>query len=119
MNTKENTTVRLDLQQREARAAQSAASRGDVFKNSLAQNVGNVKTRYSLKDTDNDGRDLTEAQREFFKDSKVLDEDGQLRVVYHGSDRDFTAFDRGIDGKPAQAYNREKKQILEARRDFA
>jgi len=48
--------------------------------------------RYSLR-VDSEGRELTEGQREFFKDSKVLDEDGNLKVVYHGSMNDFTVFD--------------------------
>ncbi len=44
--------------------------------------------------TDSDGRRLTPQQQKYFKDSKVRDEDGNLRVVYHGTDQDFTVFDR-------------------------
>ena len=51
-------------------------------------------TRFSLKSTDSDGRELSAEQRAFFRDSKVVDEDGQLLVVYHGTDADFTVFDR-------------------------
>lgn len=47
--------------------------------------------RYSLKDSD--GRDLTPEQAEYFKDSKIRDENGNLRVVYHSTDADFTVFD--------------------------
>ena len=54
------------------------------------EHVGEV--RFSLKDSE--GRNLTKAQQEYFKDSKVLDEDGNLLVVYHGTDADFTVFDR-------------------------
>ena len=43
--------------------------------------------------SDSDGQPLTSQQQEFFKDSKVRDEDGNLRVVYHGTDQDFTVFD--------------------------
>ncbi len=54
--------------------------------------------KFSLKkpveETDSEGRELTAEQREFFKDSKVRDEDGNLLVVYHGTDADFTVFDR-------------------------
>lgn len=49
--------------------------------------------RYS-KDTDSDGNKLTENQVNFFKNSKVRDEDGNLRVVYHGTSENFTVFDR-------------------------
>ena len=42
--------------------------------------------RYSLSDTkDNKGRELSEGQQEYFKDSKVRDEQGRLLEVYHGS----------------------------------
>lgn len=44
--------------------------------------------------TDSQGRELTEAQREYFKDSKVVDSDGQLKVMYRGGTGDFTVFDR-------------------------
>ena len=43
---------------------------------------------------DSEGRKLSEAQQEFFKDSKVRDEDGRLLTVYHGSDKEFFVFDR-------------------------
>lgn len=51
---------------------------------------------YSLMDIpamDSTGRELSAEQREYFKDSKVRDEDGNLLVVYHGTDADFTVFD--------------------------
>nr|DAH93427.1 MAG TPA: chromosome segregation protein [Caudoviricetes sp.] len=57
------------------------------------QKNGKEKNRYSLK-TDSQGRELTEAQREYFKDSKVVDSDGQLKVMYRGGTGDFTVFDR-------------------------
>lgn len=41
------------------------------------------KNKYSL--TDNQGRTLTKEQQEYFKDSKVRDENGNLLEVYHGS----------------------------------
>ena len=43
---------------------------------------------------DNQGKELTEQQQEFFKDSKVRDEDGALKVMYQGGTGDFTVFDR-------------------------
>lgn len=57
----------------------------------LEQEVGG---QYSISETDSDGNTLTAEQREFFRDSKVVDENGNLRVVYHGTDQDFTVFDR-------------------------
>ena len=44
---------------------------------------------------DSEGNELTEGQREYFKDSKVVDEKGRLIVVYHGTRKaDFTVFNR-------------------------
>ena len=54
--------------------------------------TSNPDIRFSLSDSN--GRELTKEQQEYFKDSKVRDEDGNLRVVYHGSSEDFTVFDR-------------------------
>lgn len=51
---------------------------------------GGVK--YSLADSD--GKQLTKEQSEFFKDSKMRDENGALKVMYHGSqDAGFHTFD--------------------------
>ena len=47
---------------------------------------------YSRKDST--GRSLTDAQIKYFADSKIRDEDGNLFVVYHGTDAYFTVFDR-------------------------
>lgn len=72
------------------------ASVGDGIRStgeSVTQNGAEVKTKFSLKE-DSQGRELTEAQREYFQDSKVLDSDGQLKVMYRGGNGDFTVFDR-------------------------
>ena len=53
--------------------------------------------QYSLKDSE--GNELSEAQAEFFKDSKVRDEKGNLRVMWHGTASDFTVFDIGRAGR--------------------
>lgn len=49
--------------------------------------------RFSLKE-DSEGRELTKAQQEYFQDSKVLDGQGRLKVMYRGGNGDFTVFDR-------------------------
>ena len=56
---------------------------------SATDNVGtfdyfNPDIRYSLKEN-SDGERLTEQQQEYFKDSKVRDEEGRLMVMYHGT----------------------------------
>lgn len=61
--------------------------------NSIRQGGKNVNTQFSMR-VDSEGRKLSEAQQEFFKDSKVRDEEGRLLTVYHGSDKEFFVFDR-------------------------
>lgn len=41
---------------------------------------------------DNKGRKLSIGQQEYFKDSKARDENGNLKVLYHGTPNDFTKF---------------------------
>ena len=41
---------------------------------------------------------LSPEQEEFFKDSKIRDEDGNLRTVYHGTDVNFDTFDKDKAG---------------------
>ena len=52
------------------------------------------------KAIDNQGRELSKQQQEYFKDSKVRDKKGNLLTVYHGTeDGGFMTFDaRGING---------------------
>jgi len=57
--------------------------------------TANPDIRYSLSDSD--GKQLTKGQQEYFKDSKMRDENGNLKVMYHGSqDAGFHVFDPGM-----------------------
>ena len=61
-------------------------------KNSVSQSNENGK-RNSVN-VDTDGNTLTPAQQNYFADSKVRDDDGRLKVMYHGStDVGFMEFD--------------------------
>lgn len=51
--------------------------------------------RFALPETDSAGESLSQGQREYFKDSKVVDDNGKLRITYHGSPNRFLTFDRG------------------------
>lgn len=62
-------------------------------KNVTNQNpTGDADIRYSMRDSA--GRELTAAQQDYFKDSKVRDAAGRLKVMYRGGNGDFTVFDR-------------------------
>lgn len=47
---------------------------------------------FNLPHQDNQGRKLTKQQQKYFKNSKVRDENGNLKEVYHGTPYDFNIF---------------------------
>lgn len=62
--------------------------------------------RYSTN-TDSTGKQLTEEQDEYFKDSKVRDNEGNLKVMYHGTNAEFNIFDQvnfGENGDTAEGF---------------
>ena len=77
---------------------------------------------------------MTEAQQDYFKDSKVRDAEGRLKVVYHGSGAVFTKFSADFmsqngssegqgfyftDYKPmAEGYSKKGGQLLEGYLDM-
>ena len=63
----------------------------------------NSTTSTSQKVTDNQGRELSKQQQEYFKNSKVRDEKGNLKTVYHGTDTKFTVFNYDYLGKNGTA----------------
>lgn len=61
----------------------------------VPQNGNGVKGQFSLSDSD--GKQLTKEQQDYFKDSKMRDENGNLKVMYHGSqDAGFHVFDSSM-----------------------
>jgi len=70
-----------------------------VLEDSDAENVAqkgtDVKGKFSVSDSD--GKKLTKEQQEYFKDSKMRDENGNLKVMYHGSqDAGFHVFNSSM-----------------------
>lgn len=64
---------------------------------------GTLTQSKKLQETDNKGRELSKQQQEYFKNSKVRDNNGNLKVVYHGTDADFTVFNYDYLGKNGTA----------------
>jgi hypothetical protein len=54
--------------------------------------ANNADAKHSLSVTDNKGRTLTKEQQEYFKDSKVRDDNGNLITVYHGTNSQFNEY---------------------------
>jgi len=71
--------------------------KGRVIPLSERFNPSNNDIRFSLKDSN--GNSLTEEQAKFFADSKIRDEQGNLRVMYHGTAKNFNTFLRSKMGK--------------------
>lgn len=100
--------------------------------NDNSQEKSSDKVQSSMRDSA--GRELTEAQQAYFKDSKVRDADGKLKLVYHGSAAIFTKFSADFmsqngssegqgfyftDYKPmAQGYEKNGGQLLEGYLDI-
>ena len=112
----------------EPKPSQQQYMRGE--KKSQGKNIDKVQN--SMRDSV--GRELTEAQQEYFKDSKVRNADGKLKPVYHGSAAIFTKFSADFmsqngssegqgfyftDYKPmAQGYEKNGGQLLEGYLDI-
>ena len=86
-----------------------------------AKNIDNLTPtqdddiRYSIEEVkkepikDNTGRELSKQQQEYFKDSKVRDEDGNLIVMNHATpDNTFTVFGKNNQGKNSSKYFKQK-----------
>ena len=85
---------------RESNTARDPKASGDGLsaererKASRDANGGKTSGEKFSMDMDSRGEPLSPQQAEYFRDSKVRDEDGNLLVVYHGTDENFTVFDR-------------------------
>ena len=75
------------------------AGNGTASTNNITDATENVNNGVKFsRSFDSAGRNLTEDQAEYFKDSKVRDDDGNLMPVYHGTDADFNIFDTSVNG---------------------
>ena len=91
-----NEDLTKKIQIAEARSKQSPLNQQSVSNESVPQisEKSSENVKYSL--LDNTGRQLTKEQQEYFKDSKVRDENGSLKVVYHGTPNgNFSTFKDG------------------------
>ena len=61
-----------------------------------------LKKRFALPETDSEGRSLSPQQQEYFKDSRAVDSQGRLLVLYHQTGAEFTIFDTKREGAGAR-----------------
>jgi hypothetical protein len=64
------------------------------------------KKRYALPVVDSDGKALSAAQQDYFKDTVVRDKNGRLLTVYHGSPNVFTEFSHRFMNTNGNAHGR-------------
>ena len=81
----------------------STGSTENYIKPENHTNSGTLTQSKKLRETDSKGRELSKQQQEYFKNSKVRDDNGNLKVVYHGTDADFTVFNYDYLGKNGTA----------------
>lgn len=112
-------------------------SDADVNTHSMQNSAEDASGKHSLMDIpamDSTGRELSSEQREYFFGSKVVDAEGRLKPVYHGSPAVFTEFSPDFmsqhgssegqgfyftDYKPmAEGYQKDGGQLLEGYLDI-
>ena len=82
-------------------AARSNALSG----NSISKTGENVNKKYALSSkTDSEGRVLSAEQQKYFAESKVKDDNGNLQVVYHGTNNEFFTFDKDRVGQGTDQF---------------
>jgi hypothetical protein len=95
-----NTYVAFNSNQIKAITNSAPTSNDDIR---YMKKSGTLTQSKKLQETDNKGRKLSEQQQGYFKNSKVRDNNGNLKVVYHGIDADFTVFNYDYLGKNGTA----------------
>ena len=99
-----------------------------------AEDAGGKHSLMDIPATDSTGRELSAEQQEYFSGSKVVDAEGRLKPVYHGSPAVFTEFSPNFmsqhgssegqgfyftDYKPmAEGYQKDGGQLLEGYLDI-
>lgn len=69
------------------------------YKNEIIKSYLEKQNENNIISTDSEGRELSKEQQEYFKDSKVRDENGNLLVLHHGTDADFNIFEHKYIGE--------------------
>lgn len=96
------------------------SSSSDISISNKLQNVNNSMqessgVKHSIT-VDNEGHNLSKGQQEFFKDSQIIDENGNLKVMYHGTgraDRVGYYFDPNRATSGPMAYFTDNQEIAE------
>ncbi len=81
-----------------------------MFKSKSEKSVGSSNVK-----TDSEGTQLSKGQSEYFKDSKVVDENGNLKAMYHGSpNADFYIFDPSFSDDGISLFFTDRVDVAES-----
>lgn len=82
------------------RVGEEQSQSGQTSSNRNGDSEGGSSSEQGIKRSlkDSQGRTLTEAQQKFFAESKARDSDGNLMVVYHGTEGEFYTYDKALRG---------------------
>lgn len=95
-----------------SKTTSGTASNNSISNSATKSNIS--KGKFSLKD--NEGNTLSDNQAEYFKESKVRDDEGNLKVMYHGTsraDRVGNYFDPERATSGPMAFFTDKKDIAD------
>lgn len=90
----EPTSRRNPTLQRSDEIPSKHSKKGNFFGRSVEQGDRNNKKFSKGESIDSEGRQLTPQQQEYFKNSQMRDDEGNLKVMYRGGNEDITTFDR-------------------------
>lgn len=76
----------------------TSKGRGEHQAQDFGRKIPQSKNKVKRSAKESEGNNLTEAQGNYFKDTAIRDKDGKLKVMYHGTNADFTVFNPFISG---------------------
>lgn len=83
-----------------------------VSREELVSLLDNIDSNTNNITKDNQGRTLTKEQQDYFKNSKVRDENGNLIEVYHGTNNEFNTY-KNIKSQPGYWFTENKEYASE------
>lgn len=85
-------------------ARKEALDRVNGLSGETSTSNGERTSKVVAESLDSKGKELSEQQKEYFKDSLVRNDEGNLLITYHGTNSDFTTFDHKFMGQSGTSY---------------
>lgn len=87
----------------------------NIYDYNSQQNVAYSDKDIKFSLTDSDGKQLSEEQQNYFKDSKVRDDNGNLKVMYHGTEKGgFHKFNPGYSNDGRSLFFTDSPSVAKA-----